>query len=1351
MTKSSFKKITFTKRVVASSGIAAALLMAAPVAAAAADDSTESSGASSSSERTEDAEPTSDAEPASASPADAEASEPGQDDFETSDPETSEPGTSDAGTPEPGISDAGTPEPGTSEPEAQTETSEVDETPETDAPSGPSSPTWTPPATSTPAVNPHDPATSTDPTSDSDSDDGTTESSPAVKPVSGQPNLPAFTLTVNPDVATDGPILTPGGTAVVAQSVEPDSVFYQLRHGGGVEGLILFNQGALLGVLNRRSRGEGDEYLELISPGDNRFIPMRTVTEGSLGKHDWNSAADELNLDDATIQSFFDKSLVTLPTLAEEGVEAPVARAMMLEVSQAADAFGRSYFGLSPADLLAMTPEEIDDYHAWLQSLANAEQAADPDNRFVNYGDEDWGAVFTGHKPPAGITYSIPSDDSGSFTLHNNSGTDIAVTNVFYPTYSDQGLVVIGAGESHTFARPTQTAPIGLVSYTVQTPRVDGEPTSIGQIIVTPSDVLGDTVAFWSATESPADYIPLAGSTPIDFTGIDPDDRFHDAGDTTPPTNVVYANPATAGVSYSVADDNYVTIYNDGTDDIAVTQAAPGGQTLTFDILAPGQSNTYAKIPGSWQFVSVQAPTAADGSFVLLGSVYNLPDGPTSPSVSEDVPGIPLRDAPPITNHAPTGSLIETGRSQDGRSITFRPQASDPDGDTITYSVLVQPFRGTVVHNNDGTFTYTVTDPGYLHWGEVTDLFVVGASDGINTPTGLAGQIDIEFTQANNAPEVTVTQAEHPNAGIGYRTYLVDVDDADWGQFPGWIGFDQMHYSTTTPSIGHLSIVRPAEGPVEVRYTPDLGRAHESAYDTTFDIIVDDGHDGGTVTIPVTIHVPFYNENPTATITPGTGSNGLFVTNGEFMLTLDDPDDDEVQVVSLTATSGATVHLRDNVIVYTPTGSIDRYGYENLFYSEKITVVVDDGHGGVTTETYNVVVANTEALTWLEPEQRRTLIFSQGQAEVASKFGGLFTGSKSIRSADYQALVADLESTFAPELDGYSDAFQRHLVRNYAWSVITDALIVVARSIARIESVVQTVDDALAARGFNSSISTRVVLSFLTTLERNIYGQIVEVAEPPQYPPRQPTDEPSEVAPAVAPASTSKLFETLWSKTSPEKPFYVEHVESTADGVTRVIVYVGGTDFWNPAAGQSGIENAWAINSYPDRDLMLAIEDAIHDTAYDDSGALKEVLLVGYSQGGIDAINMANLDAFNVVGVVTFGSPLQTAVVDYPAIHIRDTRDEVVNWVSGGDGEELQRQEGNIFSGRASTTKDWWNPSDNIHGDYNTYVEVGKQFDNKIGNDLRSHDDIRRVLQNFNGEVIGTDSHGVNDWLYTWL
>ena len=52
-------------------------------------------------------------------------------------------------------------------------------------------------------------------------------------------------------------------------------------------------------------------------------------------------------------------------------------------------------------------------------------------------------------------------------------------------------------------------------------------------------------------------------------------------------------------------------------------------------------------------------------------------------------------------------------------------------------------------------------------------------------------------------------------------------------------------------------------------------------------------------------------------------------------------------------------------------------------------------------------------------------------------------------------------------------------------------------------------------------------------------------------------------------------------------------------------------------------------------------------------------MLVGFSQGGMDAQNIAASGRYDVTSVVTFGSIVQPASMDYYTINLWDTRDNI--------------------------------------------------------------------------------------------
>lgn len=83
----------------------------------------------------------------------------------------------------------------------------------------------------------------------------------------------------------------------------------------------------------------------------------------------------------------------------------------------------------------------------------------------------------------------------------------------------------------------------------------------------------------------------------------------------------------------------------------------------------------------------------------------------------------------------------------------------------------------------------------------------------------------------------------------------------------------------------------------------------------------------------------------------------------------------------------------------------------------------------------------------------------------------------------------------------------------------------------------------------------------------------------------------------------------------------------------------------------------------PKDDLVAAITAEIaRCEASPPCGPVVEVLLVGYSQGGMDAQNLAFWNALGtpIAGVVTFGSPIIAANPFVTTLHIQDSLDGIV-------------------------------------------------------------------------------------------
>jgi YVTN family beta-propeller protein len=216
---------------------------------------------------------------------------------------------------------------------------------------------------------------------------------------------------------------------------------------------------------------------------------------------------------------------------------------------------------------------------------------------------------------------------------------------------------------------------------------------------------------------------------------------------------------------------------------------------------------------------------------------------------------------------------------------------------------------------------------------------------------------------------------------------------------------------------------------------------------------------------------------------------------------------------------------------------------------------------------------------------------------------------------------------------------------------------------------------------------------------------------------------PSDLPLAQTPSNTAGLYEYLRKTADSGDQISFQKVEN--DGTERLIVYIGGTnlDGGHQALLKNILGAAGAVDSFQTGKINdeLAADPSIHD-----------ILLVGYSQGGMDAQNIALSGDYDVTGVVTFGSP----IITYPAdstdiVHIQIPDDPIVLTTNNAVIWDYNNAHGKVFDAPAIPF-DPTNPL-GIHADPNNYIEAARLFD---ASDNPAYDGIKARLLTFQGDLI---------------
>ncbi|MEH7506997.1 tandem-95 repeat protein, partial [Priestia megaterium] len=247
-------------------------------------------------------------------------------------------------------------------------------------------------------------------------------------------------------------------------------------------------------------------------------------------------------------------------------------------------------------------------------------------------------------------------------------------------------------------------------------------------------------------------------------------------------------------------------------------------------------------------------------------------------------------------------------------------QATDVDGNLLTFQLQSPPTNGTVIVTNSGAYTYT---PNLNFNG--SDQFTVLVSDGQGGTA--VSTVTVTVTPVNDAPTVPnytfSTQEDSPVVGAVVGT---DVDG------------NTLSYQLQNRPTNGVAVVN-ANGTFS--YQPNLNFNGSDQ----FTVLVSDGQ-GGTAVSTVTINVIPVNDPPITSNVSFTIAEDSTLINRVVAV---DPDGDPL-TFSLQTTPG------NGVAVVNADGTFSYQPNLNFNGTDQFTVLVSDGQGGTAVSTVTVIV-----------------------------------------------------------------------------------------------------------------------------------------------------------------------------------------------------------------------------------------------------------------------------------------------------------------------------------------------------------------------------------------------------------
>lgn len=296
------------------------------------------------------------------------------------------------------------------------------------------------------------------------------------------------------------------------------------------------------------------------------------------------------------------------------------------------------------------------------------------------------------------------------------------------------------------------------------------------------------------------------------------------------------------------------------------------------------------------------------GSHTVQVAAQNL-EGPRSRSFTVTVL--------PTTNNPPEFISTPSVGSSPLEPFVYDADASDADGDPLTYSLATAP-EGMAINPATGLIMWTPTAEGTFN-------VTVSVSDGIFSTTQ---NFAINVVFGNNSPEINSTPPTSVNSGETYQ-YQVTASDADG---------DDISYSLFQAPAG-MSINETTGLLTWLTAQTDVG-----AHDVEVRAADPEGL-FGSQSYQLTVLDSMPNRSPAITSTHGV----IAVTGQEYQYSVQaiDPDGDALSYQLASAPTGMVISA-DGVITWTPTTA--QLGLQTA------TVRVEDGRGGFAEQTFTLEV-----------------------------------------------------------------------------------------------------------------------------------------------------------------------------------------------------------------------------------------------------------------------------------------------------------------------------------------------------------------------------------------------------------
>ncbi|WP_250162886.1 Ig-like domain-containing protein [Psychrobacter sp. WY6] len=507
------------------------------------------------------------------------------------------------------------------------------------------------------------------------------------------------------------------------------------------------------------------------------------------------------------------------------------------------------------------------------------------------------------------------------------------------------GIAAISGGSSDNSPKaPANKAPISKDTIIAAT-----EDTVATGKLEAATDADGDALTYAIATGAANGKVVIGKDGSYSYT---PNQDFSGEDTFTYTINDGQGGVITQTATVNVANVNDAPVSEDSTiaateDTVATGQLEVAtdadGDTLTYTLDSEATNGTViVNADGSYTYTP-NANFNGEDSFT-----YTVTDGTETITKTANIIVASVNDVPVSkdTIIAATEDTVATGKLE---------AATDADGDALTYAIATGAANGKVVIGKDGSYSYT---PNQDFSGEDTFTYTINdGQGGVITQTAT-----VNVANVNDAPvsEDSTIAATEDTVATGQLEVATDADG------------DTLTYTLDSEATNGTVIVN-ADG--SYTYTPNANFNGEDSFTYT----VTDGTE--TITKTANIIVASVNDVPVSkdTIIAATEDT---VATGKLEAATDADGDALTYAIATGAANGKVVIGKDGSYSYTPN--------QDFSGEDTFTYTINDGQGGVITQTATVNVANVNDAPVSEDSTIAATedTVATGQLEVATDADG---------------------------------------------------------------------------------------------------------------------------------------------------------------------------------------------------------------------------------------------------------------------------------------------------------------------------------------------------------------------------